>query len=495
MDLNHTEVDGVPVYWTAGTGPVTAHLIFRAGVRDETFLTTGLTHLVEHLVMSGAADRRLECNANVDLTFTRFSVTGNAESVASFLSKICASVSAPPLDRLGVEKKILGAESGAVVSPPIAALLRRRFGLTSLGLADVVPPALDSLGEEEVLGLIRSHFTAGNAAVAMAGGPPAHGLALALPSGHRQPPRVPVPVGLPLPMWFEYEAPVLGLSFQVPAGTEEECEAARTVGRIVCDRAYDLLRQQHGWIYDIDFRFFQTADGAGYLCFEADPPAKHGEEVRQGLVEILKDLQGHGPTDAELAANLAELETYLADPRAGIEVASAAAEAYLMEAAVLTPSDKMDLASGVGRDMCRAVLANWHETLIVGMPEGSSPADGTLSPEQARSYPAITGREFRRGLRGALYGVPRGTRLVVGEDGVSCLGSGQDTSIRWDDVVGLELTGPGALTLIGADSLSMELQDVWFSDGRRAFQMISDRIDASKKFVPAGAADPSVPTG
>lgn len=280
----------------------------------------------------------------------------------------------------------------------------------------------------------------------------------------------------------------------MPAATDQECEGARTVGRIVCDRAYDLLRQQHGWIYDIDFRFFQASDGAGYLCFEADPPAKHGEEVRQGLVEILKDLQVHGPTDAELAANLAELKTYLADPRSDIEVASAAAEAYLLEAAVLTPSDKLDLASGVGRDTCRAVLANWHETLIVGMPEGISPADGTLSPEQARSYPSITGREFRRGLRGALYGVPRGTRLIVGEDGVS-LGSGQDTSIFWDDIVGLELSGPGALTLIGADSLSIELQDVWFSDGREAFQMISDRIDASKKFVPAGASDPSVPVG
>lgn len=482
MDLYRSEIDGVPVFWTEGPEPLTAHLIFRAGVRDESFLTTGLTHLVEHLTMSGAVDRRFECNASVDLAFTRFSATGSADAVAAFLSRICSNLSTPNLDRLEVEKKILSAESGAVVSPAIAALLRHRFGLTSLGLADVVPPALDALGEQDVLGMIRSHFTAGNAALAISGKPP-HALTLPLQDGHRQPPRKAIPLELPLPMWFEQEVPVLGLSFQVPAGTEAECESARTVGRIVCDRSYDLLRQQRGWIYDIDFRFFQASEGRGYLCFETDPPANHVEDVRQGLFGILKDLHSHGPSEAELAANVSELETYLADPRSGIEAASAAAEAYLMQTTILSPSDKLELASGVERDMCRAVLTHWHRTAIVGMPEGTYPGDDSLNTDRARSYPDIRGREFRRGLRGTLFGVPRGTRLVVGEDGVS-LGSGQVVSIAWDDIVGLELTGPGVITLVGADSLSMELRDVWFSDGRRALQMISDRIDPRMKFVP-----------
>jgi len=48
-----TEIDGLVVHTGEVRGPLRAALMFRAGHADETFVTHGLTHLVEHLALSG----------------------------------------------------------------------------------------------------------------------------------------------------------------------------------------------------------------------------------------------------------------------------------------------------------------------------------------------------------------------------------------------------------------------------------------------------------
>ena len=51
--LNSTTVNGIPALWTEGPPPYTAALVVRAGAQDETVRTSGVGHLVEHLVMTG----------------------------------------------------------------------------------------------------------------------------------------------------------------------------------------------------------------------------------------------------------------------------------------------------------------------------------------------------------------------------------------------------------------------------------------------------------
>ena len=472
--------------WVEGSQPLMAQLVFRAGVRDESFMTAGLTHLVEHLAMSGVTDlRRQSHNATVGLTFTSFTCGGKAEAVASFLEAVCAFLSAPDLGRLEIEKKILAAEASSTLPPATGEHLRQRFGLSSLGLADVSPPSLEGLGPDDVLQLLQSHFTAGNAALALTG-PVPEGLRLSLPAGPPRPPHSAKALEIPLPMWFEQGWPRLGLSFEVPAGTEAMREAARTVSRIACRRAHGTLRQERGWIYDIDVEHFLDNGDRGILCFESDPTARHADDARLGLMAVLRDLQLNGPTAEELRTEVEEVQEYLDDSVSALEMATAAAESHLLGRAPVSRGDKLALARGVTAEDCRAALASLDATVIFGMPEGTQPQDGSIRSDSERPVQWLGGREFRRGVRGAFQGVPGGSKLFVGEKGVT-RASDYTASITWEDLVGVAVAPDGLVSLIGMDSQQIHLRDTWFGKGQQAIEAILDRAGEGRCFTPSDA--------
>ena len=49
IPIHQTEVDGIPCLWADLPGELGATLIFRVGMADESLVTRGITHLVEHL--------------------------------------------------------------------------------------------------------------------------------------------------------------------------------------------------------------------------------------------------------------------------------------------------------------------------------------------------------------------------------------------------------------------------------------------------------------
>lgn len=486
MTLQRTEIGGVPVFWVQSAEPLTAELIFRAGVRDETFMSAGLTHLVEHLAMSDVTGlRRHSYNATVGLTFTSFTCSGKADTVTAFLAAICSFLSAPNLGRLEIERKILAAEASSTLPPATGEHLRQRFGLSSLGLADVSPPSLEAIGPEEILQLLQSHFTGGNAALALNGAPPG-GLRLDLPAGDPQRPHSASTLDIPLPMWFEQGWPRLGLSFEVPAGTEAMREAVRTVSRIACRRAHRTLRQQRGWIYDVDVMHFLDNGERGILCFESDPTAQHADDARLGLLAILRDLQLNGPTTDELHTEVEELQEYLDDSASAMEMSVAAAESYLLGRTPVSLEDKLALARAVTPEYCRAALAGLEATAIFGMPEGTRPKDDSLRSDTDRRVDWLGGREFRRSVRGAFLGVPGGSKLFVGEKGVT-LSSDYTASITWEDLVGVAVAPDGLVSLIGMDSQQIHLREEWFGKGQQAIDTILDRAGDGRVFTPAEA--------
>jgi len=54
--------DGVPVVWSALDGPVHARLTFRVGTCDEALTQRGITHIVEHLALSGLGSQAYQYN-------------------------------------------------------------------------------------------------------------------------------------------------------------------------------------------------------------------------------------------------------------------------------------------------------------------------------------------------------------------------------------------------------------------------------------------------
>lgn len=479
MTIHTSLVDGVPVFWVGGPHPFTASLLFRAGVRDETFTTAGTTHLVEHLAMSAATRRRWETQASVEMTITEFNAEGRHEDVVEFLRRLCLSLTSLPFDRLPIERRILEAEGGSPIPPVAAEHLRHRFGLSGLGLAGVAPPALDLVEAADLDRFARMYFTRGNAALVLSG-PPPRGLCLPLPDGDSRP----VPPDLRRNAgnsgWFELVDEALGLSFVVDASTPLAREATDAICRIAHERGYAELRERQGWIYDLDREAFGSQDGSATVCFEFDPPGSHADDVRREMTRILRDLRDVGPSTAELNNDREALADHLNDPNGRFSEAMDAATAHLVGEPHISRAEQLRVNQTLTIDDCRAVLQALDATMMIGMPNGVVPDDPNLLPATESSV-AVTGESFGRHVRGLFLSVPRGTRLIVGDEGVSCIEPNETLTVRWDDLVGAEV-GEDRLTLFGADGTALPVSSMWFRNGAAALESINRRVDPSLRF-------------
>ncbi|MHA7282265.1 peptidase M16 family protein [Arthrobacter sp. TMS2-4] len=475
MTLDRDEINGIPVFWVDGPPPLSAELVFRVGVRDESLVTSGITHLAEHVVMGGIRSPRHDHNATVELSFTSFEATGRPEQVVAFLNDVCSSICAPDPSSLDVEKKVLAAEASSVVEPAVAEHLLRRYGLASLGLAGVDQPALNGISGAAVEATISTFFCRGNAALALTG-PPPPGLALDLPPGEARHPSPARPIGnLPLPLWFESGGPPLALSFEVESGSEMARNSASAIAQIVCQRALAVLRKQRGLIYDIGYDAFEAGAGRGVLCFTADPRKEDAELVCSELRGILEDLALHGPEESELQQLTDDITDFVADPRSAAVAATDAARRHLVGEHIVLPEQMITGTAAVTRQAARDALSLLDRTLIVGMPEGTTASDPSLRMLGSEDHEPVSGRSFKRSLRGSFQGVPSGARLVVGDDGVSLV-ERVVTTVLWEDVRGLEYT-PYGIALHAVDAVSVELQQSWFAKGHEAFALIESRVD------------------
>lgn len=477
MTLNRTEIDGVPVFWVDGPPPLSAELVFRVGVRDESLVTSGITHLAEHAVMRAVPAPRHDHNATVELSFTSFEATGRPDQVVSFLRNVCGSISSPDLGSLDVEKRVLAAEASSVVEPAVAEHLLRRYGLSSLGLAGVDQPALNAIDETAVRKVIGQFFTCGNAALALTGPPPSE-LSLPLPPGELQHPLAAHPVAsLSTPFWFELGGPPLALSFEVDSGSESARNSASAVAQIACQRAHAELRQKRGMIYDIDYRVLEAGTGRGIVCITVDPRREDAEPVYRELRHILQKLASEGPEDSELRQLVEDISDYAADPRTAPIAAGDAARRYLLGEKLIGPEQMVSETAAVTRQTAQQALALMESTLIVGMPAGTSSPDPSLRTLGSENHEPVSGRSFKRSVRGAFQGVPSKVRLVIGDDGVSLVDRFA-TTILWDDVRGLEYT-PDGIMLHAADAVSLELHGSWFAKWAEALALIEDRVDVA----------------
>lgn len=480
--LQRTEVDGVPVFHIDSVLPLSAELVFRVGVRDETFVTVGITHLVEHLAMSRIGRRAHDYNASVSTGFTSFEASGPPHDVARYLHDVCSSLGDLPLERRAVEAKVLSAEGSQVAHPIACSLIGRRFGFRGVGLVDVDPPALDAIGPDDLTAYARRHFVQGNAAVALVGAVPA-GLELPLAPG-AAPARTPdVAIRHRMPSRYELPGPGIGLSFEADSD-ESRREPLLAVLRIALERALALLRHERGWVYHVDFALSRTSSGA-LVCWYADPPDEHAEEVWQGLLEILRDLARNGPTAAELAEDEVELRANLADPRSAEGIVGTAARNHLMGLPVLDADGLLAQRSAVTVEACRAALEQLEQSLVVGTAEGVPPSTRDLPPYAREVGPEIVGRTHKYSRRGRKeIDAPREARLVIGDRGLAQVDRDGSYSVQWSEVVGLaHYQEDDVYEVVDVSGRTIALAARWLDDGADAVTAVLGRIPSSLGFV------------
>ena len=99
-DAVRIECGGVPLYWIEAPAPYRVRLQFRVGRADEPLPAAGVTHLCEHLALSGFRRNSHPFNGHVEPNRTVFSCQGTAEESRRFLEETCRRLGTLPVDRL-----------------------------------------------------------------------------------------------------------------------------------------------------------------------------------------------------------------------------------------------------------------------------------------------------------------------------------------------------------------------------------------------------------
>lgn len=463
-------IDGVPVFVAEGPAPTTAGLVFGVGRADETFVRGGLTHLVEHLAMAAVGRTPYESNASVDLTRTEFTASGTPDQVRDFLDRVCRALRDLPVDRLRVEADVLRTEGGAAAPPAVGSLLSERYGLVGPGLAGVREPALTSLTAEDVREWVRTRFTRQNAALWVSG-PLPQGLALPLEDG-APPARRPLwRAEVTTPGWLESPAAgVVAIGAELPPGI-----AGSVTLELLRSRVEDELRHRRGVAYavaadrlplDADTRF-------GVVVTDVRP----GQEdlVAAVLWREVQRLADDGPTTEELERERTALGSLLDDPRNRTDEVVSHAEARVTGMPAYDADDLRRELAALTTAEIRETAARLRDGALLGVPEPLDPAPPGLTRVPMWSAEAVQGRVFQRRR---LTGVPKGTTLVVGDDGVSAVLEQGTITVRWADAVGLVRQGPGEFQLLGRDGFTVPLSESDWRDGEEALALVRAAVPA-----------------
>ncbi|WP_086789733.1 insulinase family protein, partial [Crossiella equi] len=420
MEWVRTEIDGVPVFWSAHDGDLTAGLVFRVGSADEQLARRGITHLVEHLALSELDERPDHVNGAVDATLTTFLHKGSPERVAEFFARLCGVLADLPVTRLAVENQLLLTEADARGRDIASSLAIWRYGAATYGL-----PGYDECGiglhtPEEVRAWARGWFTRGNAAMWLIGGPPPEGLRFPLPDGPRVPPPLPTSALRRTPAYFHAQLNGIAASSVI-----ERSAAGIAYADLLQRRLYQNLRVAQGISYSQSASYDRRdGDMAEISAFADGLPSVHGKLVR-GFAEVLDWLCELPVREHELDELLELRRAPLRDPKVLASLPVGAAEAELLGAEPPTVASLVDELAVLSEEDIQDVAISVRDNLLLMVPEGHEPpprytpaptgSTGTVEGELLVSIDSATpgreGRPFRPGNEGR-------PRLCVGPTGV-----------------------------------------------------------------------------
>ena len=499
--IHSSVIDDVPVRWTDQPGRFGASLVFRVGVRDETFATAGITHLVEHLAFSGAPVPNHDSNGEVSLGITEFTFEGTPLEVAESVNAVCESLDALASGRvdgsmLAKELNILEAEGETFPLPPeMAEALTNHYGLSGPGMASADEKYLDRLGAEDVARHAATYFTRGNAILVCTAEPPAN-LRLPLPDGPRRPLSPANRVGAPGPAEYVSGGTELVISFRIPGGNDGAIGVDHLVQQSLERRIHEGLRREHGLVYGADCSSVTVDDKSALLVAKINVAPRNVAKAAGHVIDELRALRDTGLTAEELSRFAANLSSDRAEP--GAEQT----EAYQWAVSELCgqrPWFWKDFAESLDTytpEQTAKFLAGLESTLLVGLPEEALPEEVdertgvVFPPRRSETKTGLQGEVYKRGFLARFAGAPADARLVVGQTGIELTLFGETTAVHWEGIVGMESGmfdgGPEMITLYTHDAFQLEFLSAWFRRGKVAVSRIRAAVpDHLQRIVPA----------
>ncbi|MEU4608792.1 insulinase family protein [Kribbella sp. NPDC023972] len=471
-------IDGVRVLRHSGTQSHTdITLTFAVGSRDETLRTVGVAHALEHLVMHSVRGLPIEMNAEVDLMTTTFVASGSSARVGEFLDRLCRALAEPPVERLALEAGVLAAEDGRVAHPVVAQLLNVRYGAKGPGLAWLEGPGYDGLKPEHVTAFAQAWFVPSNAVLQVTG-PLPDDLQLKLPSGSA-PTRIhPAGRSFDGPTVVGEGIPAAGVLLTLPPDNAVR-QSTLTID-VLRHRVEEECRHVRGHSYDVGADLVAGPGGTSDWVVYAEARDGSEAEVSRAFVEALTDLTENGPTEAELAYQIARWQERLDADEPELRRTFGNTMGRMFGEPELEPVDRERLA-GLRPSEVAAVLKAALPTAIgyayedagevweqAGFRRGSICPVTPDVPAGKTFKPPFAARAFVKEARSMLW-VRTDTALVLrDDDGVH--------EIRWDEIAGVMRTHDGTTIVLGLNGCAIPVDPDMFRGAATLLTELSERV-------------------
>lgn len=447
----------LPVVTTDLPLTFTGTLSFGVGQRDESPLTAGISHLVEHLVMARVGQVDIAHNAVTAIDHITFFAQGDPGLVADFLNRVASAVGSLRSitdDEVARQRDLIAIELGDGDQSTGLGPLIDRYGAAGLGLVELGQPAHRTLTREQVVRFAGTWLHSGNAVLSFTGAVP-DALAIDLPDAQPVPERngdEPVRAS----GWLLSGGPPLSLSLILDGDP-----SARGLTTVAIERAlHDELRTARGLVYSVGGLTSIIDDTRRHAAFVLDPREGDIQRAAVAAVETLRRLADDGPSDEDLRRLKADYARYSDDPQARQEELVDAAVAYIRGEIDERRLGPLDL-DGVTSDDVAAVLRGALPTLLVSMSAPEVSADGieALGLPSAERESDLVGRtrfELVKHLaRPSIvllsprwFSGARGHQLLLDEHRIAVISSSAVIEVRWDELVlaGIDSQGGWDLT-------------------------------------------------
>jgi hypothetical protein len=469
-DSLHREVrDSVPVYWAPEAPRLTGVLMFRVGRADETAITGGLSHQVEHLALyTLGAKQSYAYNGMVNGIRTVFHATGKPDEVASFINRVCEAIAKLPLERAEAESRVLRTEAAGRVTGPVEELLWYRFGSAGHGLPRIREYALEAPDKAAVASWASERFTAENAAAWFSGPVPPGVSFAALPRGRRIPCPEPVPLArLRTPAYRMGKSGGIAASFV----TDRE-DWISLPWQIAAMRLRERLRFRQGVTYSVQLSGQPVSATRLHSAILAGCLDEHAGTVLEGLLEVLDALARDGPTMEEMKQIRENHARTMADPDSVPLELDPACLNELIGFPVKSQGRLLREMEELRPERQAASVRSALDTALLMVPPGCPAPKSPFVSYPPWSEKRMKGTRFRRASQRFPWSKKSG-ELIAGREGVSVvLPGGVALTVFYDACAGVVIYPDGTVHVIGKDAVSLWIRPANWRHGQRACDVI-----------------------
>jgi hypothetical protein len=482
-EIDHYELDGIPLFHMPAAGATILTLAFGVGRAHEPVHKGGLTHLAEHLILTAIDGALDHSNGTTEPYRVTFTIRGSPADATRFLRDVCDQIARPRVARMHEEANVLVTEavgrSGSSIEGRLAVF---RCGFQGLGTMELPELFLRRMEVRDFADWIAEHLVAGNAALWLSG-PLPDDLYVSLESrGRTVLPQFREIDGFQGPSLVQADVGGVAASFVV-----DRSLAIQVALRTIEGQLRHALRVDRGLSYAITTNYRPVSSEQAHAYVFASCLPEKVAEVQRAMLETIDEVASRGSTDDQIGAYLEDFLRDGSDPMSFPARLDAHVRDNLMGRQTPAMAALVDELWRLQPDDVAVAFRAARETMLVLLPSNAiAPAFRSFKP-----YPAPANEPLGKG-QSFDYSPPKGTKvergklpkLFVGERGLSIdTPAGRYAAITWrSDCIAVIQDGK-VRTVLAKDGQAVVIDPQLWAVGSYAITLI-DRYAPGHLVVP-----------